>query len=860
MSQIINVGLTANDHTGDPLRDAFIKVNDNFATIDGILADVLTTSSSIPISQVTNLQNVLNSINTSISGLSIDVTSINSSIANINDALASQNISIADLYIHISDLQAQIYTKIEEAPIDGQQYTRKDGGWVVSTGGIPEVPNNAPGTGYVRSYDDITNTFNWLDVNNYIPPSSYQNLSSVLSVGNNLGGLSIEGTVGTNYTYWNPTILRLQDTSNNHEINISSDYIGFLTPGNYVTLRGPATGNGNQFLLPTKSNSTYTLATTVDYTLRNVTALDNTTISGIQFQPVTNTGATGTKFITIQNDGIFLLGTNQMSTYLRNNKFEFAAFGNTLTLSAEVAASSNSANYIFPTKPFNGGTPYTLATLNDITIAALTSGNTNTLTVTGASTSKTIWARGLVSSNGSVGIGTTGATSTTGWAWDLSVLNGLPTGGAAGQILAKNTSTNYDTGWIDNYTSQVKQYVKAGEDLTKGQAVYVSTANGTNMIVSKASNGAEVTSSKTLGLIDSTLALNGFGYVITEGVLGGLDTSTATIGDSVWLGTAGNLLYGIANKPSAPAHMVSIGIVTRVSATVGEIFVKVQNGFELEELHNVQITGLTAGQIISYDGATSLWKNATLNYSTVTGHTEKQAIESLASRILYTDILGISVSNIAPYVMAAISAGTAPIDTTSADPNAFGFISAASAAGANSGWQVSTPNAIFGTLNGGEIFESNISFRSQAGSTTRIGFGNLITVGDHGDGMYFEVTSALNSVTVNAKTAVNSVRTSVSMGTLNTTSLQWYTFRIEVLTVGASPSVKFDVYNTTTGTSIYTTTITTNIPLTFTTAGRALKTSVITFAAAGGTIGLCSIDYLKTILPASRGPLRNIIP
>jgi hypothetical protein len=164
------------------------------------------------------------------------------------------------------------------------------------------------------------------------------------------------------------------------------------------------------------------------------------------------------------------------------------------------------------------------------------------------------------------------------------------------------------------YTSTVKHAVKAGVALIKGQAVYVTSADGTNMVVSKASNDAEATSSKTMGLIESTLSLNGIGNVITEGLLAGLDTTGATsAGDPVWLGTNGNLIYGLANKPSAPAHMVFIGIVTRINANNGEIFVKVQNGFELEELHNVDLKTTTPinGHILGYNG--TLWVNKTIS-------------------------------------------------------------------------------------------------------------------------------------------------------------------------------------------------------------------------------------------------------
>jgi len=37
MIENINVGAQANDHTGDKLRNAFIKVNDNFDYIQSVL-------------------------------------------------------------------------------------------------------------------------------------------------------------------------------------------------------------------------------------------------------------------------------------------------------------------------------------------------------------------------------------------------------------------------------------------------------------------------------------------------------------------------------------------------------------------------------------------------------------------------------------------------------------------------------------------------------------------------------------------------------------------------------------------------------------------------------------------------------
>lgn len=200
---------------------------------------------------------------------------------------------------------------------------------------------------------------------------------------------------------------------------------------------------------------------------------------------------------------------------------------------------------------------------------------------------------------------------------------GVPPGGDAGDILAKIDGTDYNTEWIQNYTSTVKHEVKYVGDPTipVGTPVYtVLTGNGnssTNIPVNVASNASEATSSKTMGLTEASVEKNGFVYVITEGLVAGIDTSTANTGDPVWLGVDGAYIFGLANKPVAPAHLVFLGVVTRGQQVNGEIFVKVQNGFEINELHDVLIgSGYSStpadNDILAYDTASSLWKNQTL--------------------------------------------------------------------------------------------------------------------------------------------------------------------------------------------------------------------------------------------------------
>ena len=209
----------------------------------------------------------------------------------------------------------------------------------------------------------------------------------------------------------------------------------------------------------------------------------------------------------------------------------------------------------------------------------------------------------------------------TGNSWStLSSIGGLPPGGTAGQILTKVDATDYNATWQENYadwTSVVKHIVKnnGAALITKGTPVYSTGSNGTNILVGKASNTSEATSSKTMGLMQSDITTTGgtqTGFVVTEGLLGGLNTAGQIAGDPVWLGPTGTLIYGLINKPYAPAHLVFIGIVTKVSAGNGEIFVKVQNGFELEELHNVDLVTTTpiSGHLLGFNG--TLWVNKTI--------------------------------------------------------------------------------------------------------------------------------------------------------------------------------------------------------------------------------------------------------
>jgi len=167
-----------------------------------------------------------------------------------------------------------------------------------------------------------------------------------------------------------------------------------------------------------------------------------------------------------------------------------------------------------------------------------------------------------------------------------------------------------DFGFPSGSTTQVRAQVRneTGATLTKGTVVYINGGAGNKVTVTKALATGDETSAQTFGIVITDITNNQNGYVCVLGLVENLDTSAYLEGQQLYLSptTAG---AWTTTKPSAPDHMVYIGIVERVHANQGTVLVRIQNGAELEELHNVSIASVTNGDLLVYESATSLWKN-----------------------------------------------------------------------------------------------------------------------------------------------------------------------------------------------------------------------------------------------------------
>jgi hypothetical protein len=157
-----------------------------------------------------------------------------------------------------------------------------------------------------------------------------------------------------------------------------------------------------------------------------------------------------------------------------------------------------------------------------------------------------------------------------------------------------------------------------GATLAKGTVVYINGSVGQNSTVAKAIANSDATSAQTLGLMTANLANNATGYVTIIGLLTNMDTSAFTDGQQLYLSptTAGTFT---ATKPYAPQHLVYVAVVEHAHPTQGKLFVKVQNGYEMDELHDVSAQNPANNDGLFYNTTSGLWENKSI--ATALGYT-----------------------------------------------------------------------------------------------------------------------------------------------------------------------------------------------------------------------------------------------
>ena len=339
------------------------------------------------------------------------------------------------------------------------------------------------------------------------------------------------------------------------------------------------------------------------------------------------------------------------------------------------------------------------------------------------------------------------------------------------------------------------------------QAVRITGAQGQRPKVDLAQATTDPLSSETIGLVTETIANNAEGFITTSGLVRGINTTgslqgeTWADGDILYLSptTAGNVTKV---KPTAPNHLIVIGYVIHAHATQGTIYVKVDNGYELDELHNVKIATPANNNVLAYTLATDIWENKTVESALgFTPVVANSAITGATKTKITYDAKGLVTAG-ADATTADIAASTNKNYVTDAQATVIGNTS-----GTNSGNQT--------LANTSDATSHTVTLSSTGGSVQLVeGSGiTLTTTGTSADGIITIASTGGGSGTVTnvsaltlgttgtdlSSTVANSTTTPVI--TLNVpnasaanrgalTSTDWSTFNDKQATLVSGTSIK----------------------------------------------------------------------
>lgn len=214
-------------------------------------------------------------------------------------------------------------------------------------------------------------------------------------------------------------------------------------------------------------------------------------------------------------------------------------------------------------------------------------------------------------------------------------------------------------------------------------------SQGNRLAVKLAQADSDADSATTIGIVTETIGDNQEGFITTSGNVSNIDTTGAKSYNGLEAGTwtAGDILYLDPNnagyltnvKPQAPNHTIIVGWVVNAHQNQGKIFVKVDNGYEIDELHNVKITTVADKDVLIYNNTLGVWENKSiLNAGLLDGSGTANYLpkwtdsNTLTNSILYESggLIGIGTTNLFSTGKLALSGafGTAVFSIERSNP------------------------------------------------------------------------------------------------------------------------------------------------------------------------------------------------
>ena len=392
-----------------------------------------------------------------------------------------------------------------------------------------------------------------------------------------------------------------------------------------------------------------------------------------------------------------------------------------------------------------------------------------------------------------------------------------------------------------------------GSLMTKGSIVYVSGGNGVHTQVSLALATSDATSARVLGWLADDIANNADGLCMVEGYLDGVDTQGVTQGAQLYLSGTVAGAYQVT-KPVAPIHLVYVGVCVKAASGNGRVYVKVQNGYELDELHDVLIVSPQNNQVLAYDSATQLWKNAVNAPDGVTSITAVSpltggTITSTGSIGLDQTALSITKSQVSDFTSGTVtSASTAQQAGTAV-------------------YAVNSGTAVYATTSGTAVYSAN--------SGTAVTISGSITksqVSDFTSGTVAQADNATTSGTAVYATNSGTAVFATTAGTSTTISGDITRSQVSDFTSGTVAQAGTATYAVNSGTAVYADTSGTAVSV----SGSAITQSQVvnlvsdlantaklntanTFTVGGHNITAQSAGVLPLLLKGASGQTQHLL-
>lgn len=159
-------------------------------------------------------------------------------------------------------------------------------------------------------------------------------------------------------------------------------------------------------------------------------------------------------------------------------------------------------------------------------------------------------------------------------------------------------------------------YNNSGTTIPKGSVIYINGRHSSNLpTIALAQANTEQNSYTTFALTENDITNNSNGIVIQAGNITNLNLPTSTYTDGQVLYLSPTVPGGYTTvKPLAPNHIVKLGTVTRAHPTFGTIELKIENGWQLDELSDVSIPPVPADSVVlQFSRVDSLWHDVSIN-------------------------------------------------------------------------------------------------------------------------------------------------------------------------------------------------------------------------------------------------------